>query len=453
MRRILWFRRDLRVEDNPLLSLEGEVLPIFIFDRNILETVEKNDRRVSFIFEQVIKLKDDLKRRGLDLALFYGEPQEVFEHLLPLFSADEICASGDFDSSALERDRLISHLIPFRHMHDTYVFRPEELLKDNGMPYLLFTPFYKRAKARFTPAHMQLCLLAVQELATFQYEHLHLIEQETLTKVVPQLESIGFEHVYHGVMPPQKLLESFKQKLGRYSDERDLLDSNTTSQLGVHLRFGTLGIRALLRWLAERKSEGTDTEPFFRQLMFRDFYAHMLAHFPRLQKENFKYAFQGIPDDARFKAFCEGRTGVPVVDAGIRQLLETGLMHNRARMICASFFTKDLLLPWQWGEAFFAKHLLDYDAASNILSWQWSAGTGVDPQPYFRIFNPYLQSKKFDPQGRYIKKWVSELDDIDSKRLHDESWLFTHTPEGYRVPIVRHKEAAQTALKHFKSDS
>jgi len=193
-----------------------------------------------------------------------------------------------------------------------------------------------------------------------------------------------------------------------------------------------------------------DTEPFFRQLIFRDFYAYLLFHFPDLATHNHKYRFNGIEDQEKYTAFCEARTGVPVVDAGVRELLQTGFMHNRVRMICASFFTKDLLLPWQWGEKFFAKYLLDYDAASNILSWQWSAGTGIDPQPYFRIFNPYLQSKKFDKEAVYIKKWIPELRSVDAKKLHDENYLLNYTIEGYPKPMVVHKEASQNALAYFK---
>jgi deoxyribodipyrimidine photo-lyase len=221
------------------------------------------------------------------------------------------------------------------------------------------------------------------------------------------LNSLGFTCKAHGVESVDLLLEQFALHVNDYKTKRDIIDTSYTSGLSVHLRFGTFGIRELLRWLVQRKKEGIDTEPFFRQLVFREFYASLLYHFPHVAQRNFKYRFNGVEDKKKFQLFCEGATGVPIVDAGVQQLLKTGKMHNRVRMICASFLTKDLLLPWQWGERFFALHLLDFDAASNLLSWQWSAGTGVDPQPYFRIFNPYLQAKKFDKDAIYIKKMAS----------------------------------------------
>lgn len=223
-----------------------------------------------------------------------------------------------------------------------------------------------------------------------------------------------------------------------------------TSRLGAHLRFGTIGIRELLRYLAKQKKSGLLTEPFFRQLVFRDFYAYLLYHFPYLSSQNFRHPFKGIPNEFLHSIFIKAKTGVPIVDAGIKELLETGFMHNRVRMICASFYTKHLLLPWQWGASFFAKYLLDFDEASNALSWQWSAGTGVDPQPYFRIFNPYAQSAKFDKDGIYIKQFLPNLKNIEAKILHDEEALFAQNLEDYPKPIVVHKESRERALAYFK---
>jgi len=242
------------------------------------------------------------------------------------------------------------------------------------------------------------------------------------------------------------------QVLPYYAKERDYLSSDATSSLSVALRFGLVSIRAILRFLVTQKKQGVDTQPFFRQLIFRDYYAYLLYHFPTLETNNHKYRFNGIEDEAKYHAFCNAQTGVPIVDAGVKELLESGTMHNRVRMVVASFFTKDLLLPWQWGERFFAQYLLDFDKASNVLSWQWSAGTGIDPQPYFRIFHPYLQSKKFDKEAYYIKKWIPELKDIAPKHLHDESFLIAQTIQGYPKPIVIHKEASQKALGYFKQN-
>lgn len=223
--------------------------------------------------------------------------------------------------------------------------------------------------------------------------------------------------------------------------------------LSVDLRFGTISIRKVLRWIVEQKREGIDTEPFFRELIFREFYAMLLYHFPYLSQHNFRYPFKGVENANYFEAFCSARSGVPIVDAGIRELLETGAMHNRVRMITASFFTKNLLLPWQWGEIFFAKHLNDYDASSNILSWQWSAGTGVDPQPYFRIFNPYTQAAKFDSTGVYIRKWLPELAALSPKILHNEEALSTLGLSNYPPPIVNQKVSSKKALEYFSHNS
>ena len=449
MRRILWFRRDLRVEDNPLLSLDGEVLPIFIFDTQILNALPEDDKRVSFIFDRVIKLKKLLKSKGLNLKIFWGDPVEIFE-VLEAEGFDEVVASGDYDAYARERDIRVSHILHFRYMHDTYIFKPEEILKDDGTPYLVFTPYYNKAKVHFFTEHVHEYKLADQTLFTTSYDGITKMDDDTEEILPLRIESIGFKDNLPNIDAVETKLERLKHNLSIYAKERDFLEKETTSHLSIDLRFGTISIRKLLRFLVEQKKRGIDTDPFFRQLIFRDFYAYLLFHFPNLAWENHKYRFNGIDDQEKYAAFCEARTGVPVVDAGVRELLETGQMHNRVRMICASFFTKDLLLPWQWGERFFAKYLLDYDAASNILSWQWSAGTGIDPQPYFRIFNPYLQSKKFDKEAVYIKKWIPELRSVDAKKLHDESYLLNYTIEGYPKPMVVHKEASQNALAYFK---
>ena len=449
MRRILWFRRDLRVEDNPLLSLDGEVLPIFIFDTQILNALPEDDKRVSFIFDRVIKLKKLLKSKGLNLKIFWGDPVEIFE-VLEAEGFDEVVASGDYDAYARERDIRVSHILHFRYMHDTYIFKPEEILKDDGTPYLVFTPYYNKAKVHFSTEHVHEYKLADQTLFTTSYDGITKMDDDTEEILPLRIESIGFKDNLPNIDAVETKLERLKHNLSIYAKERDFLEKETTSHLSIDLRFGTISIRKLLRFLVEQKKRGIDTDPFFRQLIFRDFYAYLLFHFPNLAWENHKYRFNGIDDQEKYAAFCEARTGVPVVDAGVRELLETGQMHNRVRMICASFFTKDLLLPWQWGERFFAKYLLDYDAASNILSWQWSAGTGIDPQPYFRIFNPYLQSKKFDKEAVYIKKWIPELRSVDAKKLHDESYLLNYTIEGYPKPMVVHKEASQNALAYFK---
>ncbi|MDQ1264280.1 MAG: deoxyribodipyrimidine photo-lyase [Campylobacterota bacterium] len=441
MKRILWFRRDLRVEDNPLLSFGGEVLPIFIFDENILKKLPKNDKRVSFIFYHVVKLKSDLQKMGLNLKIFYGKPEEIFAQFKGF---DEVVASGDYDAYAKERDTKISHMLHFRYLNDTYIFKPKEVLKENGEPYLVFTPFYKKARAIL--AHKNIDTAKIAEHILVQTEYKGIEKKSEIVALT--LENLGFVEQNIEIVNAHLKLESFLKRIDAYQQMRDYLSSDATSDLSVDLRFGTLSIRAVLRAIFSLK--GADAEPFIRQLIFRDFYAYLLFHIPPLETQNYKYNFNGIEDSEKFRAFCEARTGIPIVDAGVCELLQTGRMHNRVRMVVASSFTKDLLLPWQWGERFFASHLLDFDMASNVLSWQWSAGTGVDPQPYFRVFNPYLQSKKFDKEAHYIKKWLPELTHIAPKLLHDETYLLNSIIPNYPKPIVVHKEAAKRAIVLFK---
>jgi len=432
VRRILWFRRDLRVEDNPLLSLEGEVLPIFIFDKNILEKLPQNDKRVSMIFSFVNELKTKLQTLGLDLKIFYGEPLEIFNSL-DLSAFDEVVASGDYDEYAKERDRAVSQLLHFRYINDTYLFKPKEVMKKDGSPYLVFTPFYNAGLSLLQEKDMKAHQRAVQTLYKYEYS-------DEIT-----LESMGFKKEAFSYDFKEKL-ELFLPKLKEYKESRDFLDIEASSDLSVALRFGLVSVRELYRQAQTREGG----EAFIRQLVFRDFYAYLLFHFPHLRDENHKGVFNGVKDREKFKKFCSAKTGFPIVDAGVRELLRTGKMHNRVRMVVASFFTKDLLLPWQWGEKFFALHLLDYDAASNILSWQWSAGTGIDPQPYFRVFNPYLQSKKFDKDGVYIKKHLPELQAIEAKNLHKEEYLLNASIKNYPKPMCEHKIVAKIAIESFK---
>ncbi|MFZ5375176.1 MAG: cryptochrome/photolyase family protein [Campylobacterota bacterium] len=454
MRRILWFRRDLRVTDNPLLSQGGEVLPIFIFDPEILARLRRDDRRVTYIFDAVVRLKSELQALGMDLILFHGRPCEVFDFILERRGFDEVCASGDYGSYERERDRDVSHRLPFRFLEDTYIFSPDEVLKDDGTPYLVFTPYYNKAKSLFRPEHLREYRPVTQKLAAWEGDFIHTLTSGGVENRPIDLASLGFKRASLSAnqrRTPNEKLAFFAPKLPDYPRHRDIPALEGVSGLSADLRFGTVSVRAVLRWLAEQKKRGVETEPFFRQLVFREFYASLLYRFPYLGERNFRYRFTGIGDDARFEAFRNARTGVPIVDAGIRQLLESGEMHNRIRMVCAGFLTKNLLLPWQWGERFFADNLLDYDAASNILSWQWSAGTGIDPQPYFRIFNPYTQTARFDPGGIYIKQYLSELRDVPAKILADERSLLQFNIPGYPPPIVSHKESSARALQHFKS--
>ncbi|EQB39868.1 hypothetical protein M947_04625 [Sulfurimonas hongkongensis] len=446
MRRILWFRRDLRVADNPLLAYEGEVLPIFIFDRDILDALDTKDKRVSFIYESVVKLKHELRKIELDLRVFYGSVDDVFEHL-GSYAFDEVVASGDYDEYAKERDLRVSHKLHFRYIQDTYIFRHNEVLKGDGTIYFVFTPFYKKAKLVLESKNIDVIPRAKQTLFSLDYDGLLKVDADkNISKVELNIQNIGFKKVELEIISPYEKLEDLVKKFPRYKEDRDFLSLDASSHLSVDLRFGTIGIREVLRRIMPLEN----SEAFVRQLIFRDFYAYLLFHLPYIEHKNYKYSFNGIEDGQKFRIFCEAKTGVPIVDAGVRELLKSGEMHNRVRMVVASFFTKDLLLPWQWGESFFAKHLLDFDKASNVLSWQWSAGTGVDSQPYFRVFNPYLQSKKFDKDGIYIKKHIKELKELDLKYLHNEEYLLNNSIKNYPKPMLRHKEAAKKAIEIFR---
>ena len=437
MKKILWFRRDLRVEDSMLLSIEGEVLPIFIFDKNILEKLANNDARVPFIYHHVLKLKHDLCSLGLDLAIFYSTPLEVFSALKEK-GFDEVYASVDYDAYARQRDAEVGEILSFHALNDCYMFEPNEVLKSDGTPYLVFTPYYNASKQIYTKFHALSYVKCKQSLASFDFP------------LPPTLENMGFLDLHVKPIPAKEKLALFCKKITSYAEDRDFLDRDVTSHLSVDLRFGTISIREILRTLISLKKDGINTEPFFRQLVFRDFYAYLLYHFPSLAWKNYKYESPTSFNEAYFEAFCTAQTGYPLIDAGIQELLQTGDMHNRVRMIVGSFFTKHLMLPWVEGEAFFAKHLMDYDASANVLSWQWCAGTGIDPQPYFRIFNPYAQSKKFDKNATYIKKHLPALRGIPAKHLHDEAYLLSHEIKGYPKPIIPHEYARKRFLNAFK---
>ncbi|AFL68406.1 cryptochrome/photolyase family protein [Sulfurospirillum barnesii] len=448
MKKMLWFRRDLRVDDSMLLSVEGEVLPIFIFDINILNALEKNDKRVSFIFEQVVRLKAKLRALGLELALFYGTPLEVFSYLKSL-GFSEVYASVDYDAYAKERDEKVGEFMHFHALNDCYLFEPNEVLKKDGTPYLVFTPFYKACQQLYTQFHVLNYTKAIQTLCAFDFTALWHIEKGSQRALHVKIESIGFTPLHVKMSEPQKALEIFTCKVNAYANDRDFLALDATSLLSVHLRFGTIGIREVVRYLVGLKNQGHKTEPFFRQLIFREFYAYLLYHFPQLAWKNYKYNPPYEENQESYERFITAQTGYPLVDAAVNELLETGLMHNRARMVVGSFFTKHLLLPWQKGEAFFAQHLLDYDASANVLSWQWCAGTGIDPQPYFRIFNPYAQSLKFDKETLYIKRFLPQLREIPSALLHKESYLLRHTIPNYPRPIIEHESARKRFLSTF----
>lgn len=423
---IFWFRRDLRLEDNAglyyALKKGSPVLPIFIFDRAILDQLEdKSDARVSFIHEQVRHLKTELESLGSSLFTFYGTAEQAFGYLLQNYSIDQVFTNRDYEPAAEKRDQHIEALlgelsIPLFRYKDQCIFEKEEILKDDGKPYTVFTPY--KNKWLKTLNDFQL-----KPYPTSRYF-------ENLLQTHPlfffELDGIGFQK--NDITFPGK--EVSKLLLQQYQQQRDFPAIPGTSRLSVHLRFGTISIRQYAQLAMEHSAT------WLSELIWRDFYFQIIAHFPHAAESAFKPAYDAIQwrnNEAEFTAWCEGRTGYPIVDAGMRELNSTGFMHNRVRMVVASFLTKHLLIDWRWGEAYFAKKLLDFDLSANNGGWQWAAGSGCDAAPYFRVFNPYEQTRKFDPQFQYIRKWVPEFQE-----------------RSYPKPIVEHSFARERCLKAYK---
>ncbi len=424
---IFWFRRDLRLEDNVglfhALSTENKVLPLFIFDKDILEKLEdKNDKRVSFIYQTIISLKKQLEEMGSTLLVKYGHPTEVWKEIITSYNINSVYCSHDYEPYAIQRDLAINNLlntskISFLTFKDQCIFEKSEVVKDDGKPYTVFTPYSKK----------WLALLATKPIVCVESNSIlakGLIQTPPMP-IIP-LQDMGF-NVTHLAIPP---LTVEKELLLKYAQKRDIPSESGTSRLSVHLRFGTISIRKLA--LMGNSYSAT----WLNELIWRDFYMMILYHFPHVVHGSFKRQYDNIKwlnNKIQFERWCTGQTGYPIVDAGMRELNATGFMHNRVRMIVASFLVKHLLIDWRWGEAYFASKLLDFDLSANNGGWQWAAGSGCDAAPYFRVFNPYLQTEKFDPQLKYVKKWVPEFQE------------FT-----YPQPIVKHELARNRALEVYK---
>ena len=424
---IFWMRRDLRLEDNAALfhALKGDhpVVPLFIFDKDILDKLEeKKDARVQFIHQELVSLQNQLQKFGSDIDVRYGVPAEVWKELLNDYKVAQVFTNRDYEPYARKRDTEISallkdHDIAFSDFKDHVIFDRDEIVKDNGSPYTVYTPFSKKWLAALTDDHLKSFSCKPYYDRFYQYK----------AKAIPALSEMGFEKFEFDY--PDRTIDLAVIK--KYADQRNFPGITGTSRLSMHLRFGTLSIRELTR-LAQKNSQS-----WLNELIWRNFYQVIIWHFPESAEKAFKPAYDRIPwrnDEKQFRAWRQGRTGYPIVDAGMRELNETGFMHNRVRMVVASFLTKHLLIDWRWGEAYFAKKLLDFELASNNGGWQWAAGSGCDAAPYFRVFNPTLQTEKFDPDFNYIKTWVPEF--RDSK---------------YPEKIVDHKEARELALSVYKS--
>ena len=423
---IFWFRRDLRLDDNAglyhALRSSIPVVPIFIYDRNILDKLDnKSDRRVEFIHSALQNMHGKLSAIESSLEVYVGTPKEIFENLLSKYVINAVFTNHDYEPYAIKRDNEIAALlksqgISLHTFKDQVIFEKDEVIKDNGAPYSVFTPYSRKWKASLTDFDLK-------SYPVEKYFH-NFNKQDALP--IPSLESIGFKA--SGIPFPSSIFR--EDIVAHYQQQRDFPGIAGTSKLGVHLRFGTVSSRVL----AAKAKELSET--YLNELIWRDFYHMILWHFPQVgEGRAFKPDYDNIEwrrDAGEFERWCNGQTGYPIVDAGMRELNTTGFMHNRVRMIVASFLTKHLLLDWRLGEAYFAEKLLDFDLAANNGGWQWAAGSGCDAAPYFRIFNPYLQTKKFDPDLTYIKKWVPEFQEFN-----------------YPKPIVEHEVARKRCLEVY----
>lgn len=426
MTSIFWHRRDFRINDNAglhkALKNSKSVQSIFIFDTAILSKLQKDDQRVLFIHQEVEHLKKQYQQFGSDLKVYFGNPVFLIPKIAHEFNAKVVYTNRDYEPYALQRDTQIHTLlsdlnIEFIGTKDHVIFEKNEITKSDGLPYTIFTPYSRKWKetinafyAATYPVEKYLDNLALSE------------GTEMLT-----LENLSFESLKKVSFPSREVpIEIIKS----YTDKRDYPASNGTSHLSLHLRFGTISIRELV------KVAITNNPTFLNELIWRDFYQMIIFHFPHSAKDSFKKQYDRIEwehNEAHFDAWCNGKTGYPLVDAGMRELNSTGFMHNRVRMVVASFLTKHLLLDWRIGETYFAEKLLDYELASNIGGWQWAAGCGCDAAPYFRVFNPTTQQEKFDKNFEYIKKWVPEFG-----------------TSNYPEPIIEHKFARERVLERFK---
>jgi deoxyribodipyrimidine photo-lyase len=426
-----WFRRDLRCTDNAglyqALCDNESVRPVFIFDEDLLGKLSlKTDRRVLFIHETLQALKTELRGLGSDLEVYYGSPEKVWRRLLAQAPGSCIYANRDYEPRARRRDDNVAAIarklnVEMRTFKDQVIFEEDEVLSGAQTPYTVFTPYKKKWLAQLTPA----------ELKPFPvHKHLDRLHTYARSPKFLKLAEIGFEMARSENLAPFPAGEVSLPKIRAYGDERDFPGLDATTRIGVHLRFGTLSIRAVV---ADAVASGAMV--WLSELIWREFFMQILYHHPRVVKESYRTEYDGIAwrkSKGDLQRWREGRTGYPFVDAGMRELNQTGFMHNRARMIVASFLTKHLLIDWREGEKYFAEKLLDYDLAANNGNWQWAAGCGCDAAPYFRIFNPETQRRRFDKDEEYVRKWIPELG----------------TPE-YPEPMIDHGFARDRALRAF----
>ena len=423
---IFWFRRDLRLHDNKALfhalQSEEKILPIFIFDIDILKKIPKDDARISFIYSELKAMNMHLESFGTEIKMFHGNPKEVFKSLMKNYTIAKVFTNHDYEPYAIKRDLDIKKLvssnkIDFQTYKDQVIFERNEITKKDGKPYVVYTPYSKKWLEKYEtnkPGNYP-----SEDFLDRLYKK---TKSETLT-----LSDIGF--IETNIPIKNYIFNS--RIINEYEETRNFPALDNTSKLGPHLRFGTVSVRQMVS-----RADAHENKIFLKELIWREFFMQILWHFPETHKNSFKSKYDRIiwrNNEKEFKKWCEGNTGYPMVDAGMRQLNKTGFMHNRVRMLVGSFLCKHLLIDWRWGEAYFAEKLHDYEMSSNVGNWQWVAGTGVDASPYFRIFNPTSQIQKFDKELKYIQKWVPDFQEIT-----------------YPSPMVDHKFARERCLKTYK---
>lgn len=425
---VYWFRRDLRLFDNAALfkalTSGFKVLPVFIFDKKILQNLKQDDKRLSYIYQAIQHINSLLIPFKTSIQVYYGTADDVFNQILSTYNVNRVYANHDYEPYALERDlqikkKLAEKGVLFLTAKDQVIFEKDEITKLSGEPYTVYTPYSHKWLEKLNQDNSY--------LHTWNSDKYLFNFLQTEEKRIVTLTDIGFNET-------KKNFQSFKLNqtaIGTYDKTRDFPALNSTSKVSVHLRFGTVSIRQLVARALEINST------WLGELIWREFFMQILWHFPHVVHQPFKpkYQFiQWVNNEPDFETWCKGQTGYPLVDAGMRELNETGFMHNRVRMVTASFLVKHLLINWQWGEAYFAEKLLDFELASNNGNWQWAAGTGCDAAPYFRIFNPVTQAEKFDPQSIYIKKWIPE-----------------YGTKLYPQPMLEHAFARERCLETYKA--
>jgi len=418
---VAWLRRDLRLDDNRALSEAAAgghaVLVLFIFDTDILDELDRDDHRLTFIHDTLSALHREFSAHGGGIRFGYGKPTDVFKALTEQYDIKSVHAASDYEPYARQRDKAVAEYlktqhIPYQGHKDQVIFEKNEIVKQDGNPYTVFTPYKKQWLQRFRSGTLKDHSIDPGKIKWIRPEN-----------AIPTFTELGFRR------SAKKVLPFDLSHLDKYEQQRNYPAIGCTSHLGPHLRFGTVSIRRIVSRMAGNAS-------FLSELIWREFFMQILYHYPRAVYSNFKEKYNGIAwrnDEEEFMRWCRGRTGYPVVDAGMRQLNTTGYMHNRVRMITAGFLCKHLLIDWRWGEAYFARRLSDYELSSNNGNWQWAAGTGCDAAPYFRIFNPEEQLRRFDPEMEYVRRWIPE-----------------YGTDAYPEPVVDHRWARERALGVYK---